>query len=136
MLFCIVNLYGEFINSGAKHFVVRYDKKWPNINKLLEISKKIRYNASLFPDGVNVNFYKVIDSKTIEVKTYEKGIESMMKSCASGSYACAYDYSKKQNIVKKINVMNDGGNINVIFAQNYKKNRLIGKVKLEYKGVL
>ena len=48
-------------------------------------------NKLLFPYGINVNYYKVICSNTIEVKTYEKGIESMMQSCTSESFVCAYD---------------------------------------------
>ena len=46
-------------------------------------------NELLFPYGINVNYYKVIGSNTKEVKTYEKGIESTMQSCASGSFVCA-----------------------------------------------
>lgn len=52
-------------------------------------------NELLFPYEINVNYYKVIGSNTIEVKTYEKGIESTMQSCASGSFVCAYDFSNK-----------------------------------------
>ena len=61
-------------------------------------------NELLFPYEINVNYYKVIGSNTIEVKTYEKGIESMMQSCASGSFVCAYDDSNKQNIIGEIKV--------------------------------
>ena len=43
--------------------------------QILNLAKKIRYNTKTFPDGVNVNFYKVVNHDTIEVKTYEKGIE-------------------------------------------------------------
>lgn len=130
------NYIGDYINSGAKHFVIRYNDKWPKMEKLEKISKLIRYNTNIFPDGVNVNFYKVVNHDTIEVKTYEKGIESMMASCASGSYACAYDFSKKQSILGKINIINDGGVFNITFNKHYKKNKLIGKAEIEYKGVL
>ena len=40
-------------------------------------------NKFLFPYGTNVNYYKDISPNTIEVKTYEKGIESMKQSCTS-----------------------------------------------------
>ena len=72
-------------------------------------------NELLFPYEINVNYYKVIGSNTIEVKTYEKGIESTMQSCASGSFVCAYDFSNKQNIIREIEVLNDGGNFKVMF---------------------
>ena len=132
----VENLRGDFIDSGAKHFVVKYDNEWPKMKKLEEVLRKIRYNTLLFPNGINVNCYKVINNNTIEVKTYEKGIESMMASCASGSYACAYDFSKKQNVLGEINIINDRGKFNIIFNKYYKKNKLNGKVEIEYEGVL
>jgi len=129
----VVNLIGDFIDSGAKHFVIKYDEKWPGINRLVKISREIRYNTSLFPNGTNVNYYKILDSNKIEVKTYEKGIESMMPSCGSGSYACAYDFSKKQNYLGEIEVINEGGNFKFTFKKEYSENILIGKAKIEYK---
>ena len=84
-----LNFSGYYIYAGAKHFVIEYSDEWER-NEILEIkAKKIRFN-SFFLNGVNVNFYKIINYNTIEVKTYEKGIEKMMLSCASGSFACAY----------------------------------------------
>ena len=132
----VVNLRGDFIDSGAKHFVIKYDKEWPKNKNLEEISKKIRYNSSLFPEGTNVNFYKIINKNKIQVKTYEKGVESMMNSCASGSFACAYDYSNKEKVLGDIEVVNDGGNFIMSFNKNYKESTLIGKAEIEYKGIL
>ena len=55
--------------------------------------------------------YKNIKKKTIEVLTYEKGIENLMQSCASGSLACMYDYYKKYTINGKIIIKNMGGDL-------------------------
>ena len=59
-----------------------------------------------------------------------------MKSCASGSFACAYDYSKKNNINGKIKVLNDGGVSQIIFNQKYKNNLFQIKPEIEYKEKL
>ena len=132
-----VNDYiGHYINSGAKHFVIYYKNNWPSKLKLRRDSKKIRYNKILFPDGINVNFYRKINKNTIEVKTYEKGIESMMLSCGSGSYACAFDYSKNNNSNNKIKVLNDGGISQIMFSNKYKKNLFIAHSEIEYKSKL
>ena len=40
----VVNLVGDFIDSGAKHFVINYQNDWPSIKTLEETSRKIRYN--------------------------------------------------------------------------------------------
>ena len=132
----VENYKGNYIDSGAKHFVINFKKQWMDKKQIKKLSQKIRFNAELFPEGINVNYYKEISDNTIEVKTYEKGIESLMDSCASGSYACAYEYSIKKNINNKINVLNDGGNFSIMFNENYNKNTVKVKSHLEYSGVL
>ena len=87
-------------------------------------AKKIRHNKILFPDGINVNFYKIINKNTIEVRTYEKGVEALMLSCVSGSFACAYHFCKRTNTQNEINIMNPGGNFLCSFKNNKKVNSL------------
>ena len=76
----VENLIGYYIDSGAKHFIIKIDSNWPTKNQLISIAKKIRYNKELFPDGININFYKIIDDSTLQVITYEKGIENIVES--------------------------------------------------------
>ena len=89
-----------------------------------------------FKNGTNVNFYKIINRQTIQVKTYEKGVEKIMQSCGSGSYACAYDYSKKNNIKGKIKVLNDGGISQITFSKCYQNNLFRAIANIEYEGAL
>lgn len=131
----VVNGYNSnYLDSGAKHLVINYSKEWIGKKQLLQDMKKIRYDKQFSPKGINVNFYKIINKQTIQVKTYEKGIESIMDSCASGSYACAYDHSKKNKNIKSIKVINDGGNSEVLFGKNYSTNFFSSKGVIEYKG--
>ncbi len=124
-----------FINSGAKHIVLESDDDnlFDDDFLLEKTLKKIRHNKLFLPDGVNVNIYRCIASDTIQVKTYEKGVESMMASCSSGSYACAYHY-KYYNKLDRIRILNDGGISEIIFREN--KNLFLSKGKIEYKGEL
>ena len=132
----IEKIIGNYINSGAKHFVYNQLNKWSNDYSLKLEMKNIRNHSLFAPEGINVNYYKIIGKNTIEVKTYEKGIEKIMKSCASGSFACAYDYSIKEKILGDIEVVNDGGNFIINFSKDYKKSTLIGKAEIEYKGII
>ncbi|MAW75272.1 MAG: diaminopimelate epimerase [Candidatus Marinimicrobia bacterium] len=125
------NLIGHYIDVGAKHFVIPYDYDWPSFTKIKDIAQNIRYNKEFFPNGINVNFYKVINPNIIEVKTYEKGIENMMNSCASGSYACAFDYSLENSKFGEIKVKNDGGDFDISFDKNYTYNTLVGKAEID-----
>ena len=131
----INNISGDFIDSGAKHFVCNYKGDWNNYNTINQM-KEIRFNELFKPYGINVNYYKVINNNCIAVKTYEKGIEKIMDSCASGSYACAFDYSFKNNIYGKIKVLNDGGICQITFNNSYEKNLFSAKAEIESKGMV
>ena len=132
----INNFVGNYVDSGAKHFVCNYSKEW-NDNQSLELEmQSIRYHDLFKPQGINVNYYKVVEKNIIEVKTYEKGIEKIMKSCASGSFACAFDYSQKNNINSKIKVLNDGGISQITFSKCYKNNLFKAVANIEYEGEL
>ena len=127
----IEKLKGYYINSGAKHFVINFLDEWPKDSILEKIAIKIRYNLKNFPNGVNVNFYKILDKNSIYVKTYEKGIEKMMPSCGSGSFACAYHHAKINNI-NNILVYNDTGQhlIDLDFSSNI--HSISGVALIEY----
>ena len=125
-----------YINSGAKHIVIKSndDILFEDDLKLEKILKKIRYNKLFLPDGVNINIYRYKAVDTIQVKTYEKGVEAMMTSCSSGSYSCAYHYYHCYKKFYKIKILNDGGTSEVIFKDN--KNLFLSKGEIEYKGEL
>ena len=127
----IQNISGFFINSGAKHFILPLTENYKDKRKLLELAKEIRYNKKIFPEGVNVNFYKIINKNQIEVITYEKGIEGFVDSCASGSFACAYHLAKIGKLNKKIIVINKGGLLNITFDKNYINNYIISGAEIE-----
>ena len=127
----VENYNGFYIDSGAKHFVIEIKNKWPNKSQLLKHAKKIRYNIKKFPNGINVNFFKMVNAQTIKVQTYEKGVEKLMSSCASGSYAAAYHFIKTINFNTNITIINNGGTYNIKFGKNCKKNYIINKAKFK-----
>ena len=129
----IENLLGNYIDSGAKHFVVECLDKLPNDNDAYKIARKIRYNKKLFPSGINVNFYSILKDNTISIITYEKGIEAIMQSCASGSYACMYQYANKYNFYKDITLKNKCGKLIGNFNPNTKIGSIIGNAEITYK---
>ena len=124
---------GYYINSGAKHFIIEYNSVWPNNNILEEEARLIRYDP-YFPKGINVNFYKVINRDNVEIKTYEKGIEKMMNSCASGSYACIHHLYNNNKINDNVTVINDGGNAEIILSKI--EDFIIGNAVIDYKAKL
>ena len=103
---------GQYIDSGAKHFttIVNHITE-ADVNK---DGKKIR-NDKVFPDGINVNFMKIINPRHIKVLTYEKGIEQIMLSCGSGSVAAAFYASTKTKMESPLTIINRGGKMELQF---------------------
>ncbi len=108
---------GSYIDSGAKHFVLR--TKIVDDNQLYKIAQSIRYDNYFQPDGLNVNFLNIISSNHINVITYEKGIESIMQSCGSGSVAAAFYAASKQPLSSPLNVSNPGGSFTIRFNESW-----------------
>ena len=44
----INNISGYFLDSGAKHFVIKIDSNFPSKKNLIEIARGIRYNENIF----------------------------------------------------------------------------------------
>jgi len=128
-------IQGAYINSGAKHFVIEL-KEWPNNNDLILLAKKIRYNKEIFPNGTNVNFFKILNKSSIEVKTYEKGVEKLMDSCASGSYACAYDCYINKKVDNQISIINPGGEFHITLNNDTMNYYIINTAVLEYDDII
>ena len=99
----------------------------------LEIAEKIRFD-NYFIDGINVNFFKV-NNENLDVITYEKGIEKIMSSCASGSYACAYHYIFSNKLKKKdIYINNPSGGLFVHIDVKNNIYNISGSAKIEYES--
>lgn len=59
-----------------------------NLQDLYPIAKKIRHHSA-FPKGANVNFYEILDDKSITLRTFERGVEDFTLACGTGSGAAA-----------------------------------------------
>ncbi|MDM8565818.1 diaminopimelate epimerase [Candidatus Halobeggiatoa sp. HSG11] len=81
-----------------------------NDSELEKIGKLANQLPNKIPDGTNVNFCKIIDSNSIYVRTYERGV-GLTNSCGSGMSAstlvtCLLGYN---SFNEPINVYNHGG---------------------------
>ena len=77
---------GSSILVGVPHFVVFLRKDlW--VQNILPLGRALRHHPDLAPAGANVNFVVVRDWHSIEVRTYERGVEDETLSCGSGVVA-------------------------------------------------
>jgi diaminopimelate epimerase len=126
----------HFINTGVPHVVIIED----DLEKIdvAVLGRKIRYHSNFQPSGTNVNFIKIIDSKTIKIRTYERGVEEETLSCGTGSAAGAC-ISYLLNLTKPpITVLTKGQEELIIYFENnlgrITSLFLEGKVKFVFEG--
>jgi diaminopimelate epimerase len=86
-----VDVHGQRINGssilvGVPHYVVFLKRDlWQQ--EIEPLGRDIRMHPALQPEGANVNFVVVRDWNSIEVRTYERGVEGETLSCGSGVVA-------------------------------------------------
>lgn len=89
-------IHGEFVDVGSKHFVVSFSEihslskmDFRKFN-LDEIALPIRHHTEFAPNGVNVNIYQILDSNTVNLRTFERGVEFETGACGTGAISTAY----------------------------------------------
>ena len=88
-------LNGTYINVNSDHFCINYlDHPELKEKKFREFcidtyAPEIRFNNTFYPNGVNVNFYKIVSRKKIDLRTYERGVEAETGACGTGALSTA-----------------------------------------------
>ena len=125
-----------FMDTGSPH-IVKILKNIFDID-ILKISQDIQKSENFKSTGVNVNFVSIINDKTIQIRTYERGVEDETLSCGTGAVAAALTLSIVSNSdTKKVLVKTKGGDLFVEFKKdnnNFYDIYLSGKVKKVFSG--
>ncbi len=126
------------INTGVPHVVIivkNADKA--NVEGL---GAKIRYHKKFKPQGTNVDFVEIVDSKNIKVRTYERGVEAETLACGTGVAASAIIAALTKHLVPHIDCLTKSGEIlRVYFEINKNKIKnvyLEGEARTLYEGRL
>jgi diaminopimelate epimerase len=81
-------VHGSSIVVGVPHYVVfQRDDLWSQ--DIVPLGRAIRAHRDLQPAGANANFVVVRDNHSIDVRTYERGVEAETLACGSGVVASA-----------------------------------------------
>jgi diaminopimelate epimerase len=130
----VQDLRGHHVDSGAPHFVIEVEE----VSEELAAQKGplIRHDEIFQPRGVNVNFFQRLDASTIKVITYEKGVEAVVLSCASGSTAACYEAAMTGDMQSPIRVINPGGELSVAFDPAWKDVTVTGPAVLVFSSQL
>ncbi|MDZ7876832.1 MAG: diaminopimelate epimerase [Saprospiraceae bacterium] len=105
------------LNTGSPHFVV-FVEDLTDIN-VYENGREIRYSERFYTEGVNVNFVEVRKDGSLEVATYERGVEAETFSCGTGvtaaaiAYALKTEHKFKKNKTLSVPILTKGGQLEV-----------------------
>lgn len=126
------------INTGVPHVVVETDRI--DSVDVVGLGREIRYHDRYSPAGTNVNFVGLKNNGTLEIRTYERGVEDETLACGTGSVAGALVTAAKTGIKSPVTVVPRSGEALHIFYEV--KNHVFYEVYLEgdariiYKGEL
>ncbi len=130
----ISTVSGQHVDSGAPHFAAQVEDLTDAL--VAEVGPEIRYADIFQPRGVNVNLYQRVDQHTIKVITYEKGVEAVVLSCASGSTAAAFQAAHTNKMLSPIRIINPGGELVVAFDDDWQDVSVTGPAVLVYSSEL
>ncbi len=124
--------------TGSPHyitFVIELEK----INVYNE-GRNIRYSEKYKDSGTNVNFVEILNPVTINVRTYERGVENETLSCGTGSVASVLTHAQINNVASAQYTVNvKGGALKVRFEKKNEKFvniYLIGSATFVFEGTV
>jgi diaminopimelate epimerase len=126
----------SFVNTGVPH-VIHFVKDLDNID-VKNIGSHLRYHGEFSPAGTNADFVKIIDARSIKVRTYERGVEDETLACGTGSVASALIAAEAERMKSPVTVeTRSGEKLKVYFDKidgNFKNVYLEGSAKLVFDG--
>lgn len=126
-----------FIETGSPHYI-QYTASVQEID-IVPTAHKVRYNERFKEKGTNVNFVQKV-GETLEMRTYERGVEDETLSCGTGATAVALAmHQNKKTTATKIKISVQGGVLEIQFEVNdkgYSQIFLSGPAEQVYSGTI
>lgn len=98
---------GHYINTGVPHLVIPVDDV--AFIDLQGLGREGRYHPLFAPKGTNVNFVSQSGPKTVQIRTYERGVEGETLACGTGSVAAALVLGALGKVQSPVALMTRGG---------------------------
>ena len=125
-----------FVNTGVPH-VVQFVK---NLEKLdvQALGKTIRFHEHFKPRGANANFVSMGPLNTLNIRTYERGVEGETQACGTGSTAASIVAAASKNLKSPVRVKTQSGEmLKVYFSRlgnQFHDVYLEGKIQTIFEG--
>jgi len=104
---------GEFLTVGVPHFVHRVPAGDLSTIEVNRWGSAIRGLGVFGPAGTNVNFFSVVDegTRTLAVRTYERGVEGETLACGTGCTATALVAAEARGFPSPVRCLTHGGSL-------------------------
>ncbi len=106
--------YVELGDPGIPHAVKELpDLAWEQRDQLRPLALRLRHDP-VFPKGVNLTFYRVLEPGEVRVLTFERGVEDYTLACGTGCGSLAWVL--RQDLPQgRLLCHNPGGDLTVCF---------------------
>lgn len=145
-------LTAHFCDTGSPHLIVDIEdvpveSRYPGRTfrelsdfPVEELGRELRYHPDFAPQGVNVNFIKIIDENNLSIRTWERGVEGETDACGTGSTAAAIVMFALGRVTHPVKLLTKSGDILVIdfkIIDNKLENlSLTGPAEINYRGTV
>jgi len=128
----------HYVDTGSPHAVIFSPEGELDRLNVYSEGRAIRHRTDIFPGGTNVNFLEIIAPDSINVRTFERGVEDETLACGTGAVASAvmsYRLGKISSPTVSVRVRS-GDTLTVSFSENLTSVTLTGPAKIIYRGTL
>lgn len=127
------------MDTGSPHYVQFVDSLQQT--NVWEKGRSIRHSPAYDEKGINVNFAEIINEHSLQIGTFERGVEDVTFSCGTGVTACSIALADKLDFAPgdyEISCKTDGGDLKVKLTKEegglYKDLWLIGPAACSFEG--
>lgn len=126
-----------FVDTGVPHAVIFCDGLEGLDVKGL--GRELRRHDRFAPDGTNADFVCITGADSIEIRTYERGVEDETLACGTGSVAGAVLANALHGVNPPVKVLTRSGEVLMVYFKpdksGYRDIFMEGGARLTYKGV-
>lgn len=123
----------HFVNTGVPHAVLFV----PDVQEVDVPAQGswLRYHRAFKPHGANVNFASLLSDGSIQIRTYERGVEGETRACGTGAAAVGVIAAQLYDLPSPIRIRCSGGEIRIQFSdQGLADLCLIGPAQKIFQG--
>jgi diaminopimelate epimerase len=126
------------INTGVPHVVVFVDRV--DDLDVVTLGREIRFHPEFAPAGTNANFVQPGKDNSIQIRTYERGVEDETLACGTGAIAGAIISAGRFDLPSPIEVKTRSGALLSIYFDlkngQFSKIYMEGDARIIYTGEL